>query len=412
MSMQSTSSRSDSARALSRSARNAFDVAIVGAGMVGSAMALALAQAGFRVALLEARAPEAWREGDEVDLRVVALAQSSRELLQRLGVWSDIAAARASPYRHMHVWDGENGAVLDFSAAERGEAQLGHIVENRLIQHALWQALQGDDRVDLRCPASVVASELDGDTRTLELDDGARIAARLVLAADGAASPLRALLGIATRDRDYAQRGVVAHVRTQRAHEDTAWQRFLPGGPLALLPLDDGRCSIVWSLPEAEAQRVLALDDAAFKAELGCAFDFRLGPIVETTRRAAFPLKLQLAQTYLAPRFALLGDAAHTVHPLAGQGVNLGYRDVAELLDVLTSARDAQRDFASESTLRRYERRRRSDNALSAWGFDAIGRVFNWQAEPLVFARGLGMRAVNMLTPLKRLLIDKAAGRL
>lgn len=399
-------------RTTSRTSRNALDVAVVGAGMVGGAMALALAQAGFRVALVEAKAPEAWRESDDIDLRVVALAQSSRDLLERLGVWSDIAGARASPYRRMHVWDGENGAVLDFDAADRGEAQLGHIVENRLIQHTLWQALQRDSRVDVRCPASVVASELDGDARTLELDDGTRIAARLVLAADGAASPLRALLGIATRDRDYAQRGVVAHVRTQRAHADTAWQRFLPGGPLALLPLDDGRCSIVWSLPEGEAQRVLAMDDDAFKAELGCAFDFRLGPITETTRRAAFPLKLQLAQTYLAPRFALLGDAAHTVHPLAGQGVNLGYRDVAELLEVLTAARDAQRDFASESTLRRYERRRRSDNALSAYGFDALGRVFDWQAEPLVFARGLGMRAVNALAPLKRLLIDKAAGRL
>lgn len=392
--------------------RNAHDIAVVGAGMVGSAMALALAQAGFRVALIEAKTPEAWRESDEVDLRVVALAPSSCELLRELGVWQQVASSRVSPYRRMRVWDGENGAALDFDAADRGEADLGHIVENRLIQHALWQAIERDGRIDVRCPASVVATEIEGDARALALDDGTRVAARLVIAADGAASPLRTLLGIATRERDYAQRGVVAHVRTQRGHEGTAWQRFLPGGPLALLPLADGRCSIVWSLPEAEAQRVLALDDAAFKAELGCAFDFRLGQILDTTKRAAFPLKLQLAQRYLGPRFALLGDAAHTVHPLAGQGVNLGYRDVAELRDVLVAARETQGDIAAESTLRRYERRRRSDNALSAHAFDAIGRVFDWQAEPLVFARGLGLRAVNALAPLKRLLIDKAAGRL
>ena len=388
------------------------DIAVVGAGMVGSAMALGLAQAGFRVALVEARQPEAWQAGDELDLRVVALAESSRRLLQRLGVWTSIAHARVSPYRRMHVWDAENGAILHFDAAERGEGELGHIVENRLIQHALWQAVTAEGSVDVRCPASVVATTQDGETRTLELDDGTRLSARLVIAADGGASPLRGTLGIGTRGHAYAQRGVVAHVGTQRAHEATAWQRFLPGGPLAFLPLADGRSSIVWSLPEAQAQRVLALDDAGFCTELGCAFDFRLGPITQVSRRAAFPLQLQLAQRYLAPRFALLGDAAHQVHPLAGQGVNLGYRDVAELLDLLTAAREGNRDFAAEYTLRRYERRRRSDNALSAWGFDAIGRAFNWQAEPLVFARGLGVRALNAIGPLKRLLIDKAAGRL
>jgi 2-octaprenylphenol hydroxylase len=396
----------------SRRRERGLDVAVVGAGMVGSAMALGLAQAGFRVALIEARQPDAWRAEDEMDLRVVALAESSRCLLQRLGVWTSIAQSRASAYRRMHVWDGENGAALHFDAAERGEADLGHIVENRLIQHALWQALVADGRVDLRCPASVVATEEDSDVRTLELDDGTRLAARLVIAADGGASPLRTMLGIGTRGRDYAQRGVVAHVGTQRAHEATAWQRFLPGGPLAFLPLADGRSSIVWSLAEADAERMLAMSDEEFAAELGCAFDFRLGPITQVSRRAAFPLQLQLAEHYLAPRFALLGDAAHQVHPLAGQGVNLGYRDVAELLDLLIAARDDQRDFSSETTLRRYERRRRSDNALSAWGFDAIGRAFNWQAEPLVFARGLGVRALNALSPLKRLLIDKAAGRL
>ena len=409
------SARTEGGREASRlrgEARATFDVAVVGAGMVGSAMALGLARAGFRTALVEARVPEPWCAEDEVDLRVVALAASSVALLRRLGVWDAIAAARVSPYRHMHVWDAGNGATLHFDAPAPVAAELGFIVENRLVQHALWQALADDGRVALRCPAQVVATQIEGEARVLQLDDGTRLAARLVIAADGAASPLRGLVGIATRGHDYAQRGVVAHVRTQRPHAATAWQRFLPGGPLALLPLADGRCSIVWSLPEAEALRVLALDDAAFCAELGAAFDFQLGPVLSTSPRAAFPLRLQLAERYLAPRFALLGDAAHQVHPLAGQGVNLGFRDVVELLDVLAAARDGQRDFAADSTLRRYARRRRSDNTLSAWGFDALGRVFDWQAEPLVLARGLGLRALDALAPLKRLLLDKAAGRL
>mgnify|MGYP001047549214 CR=1 FL=1 len=392
------------------SRRGPLDVAVVGAGMVGSALALGLGQRGFRVALVEEREPPAWHAADEVDLRVVALAPSAVRLLDALGVWTTIADARASAYRRMRVCDAENGARLEFDAADRGLCELGFIVENRLIQHALWQALAADGRTQRRCPAQVVDSTHDNEVRRLEFADGTRLAARLVIAADGAASPLRAKLGLGTHGHAYAQRAVVAHVATARPHAATARQRFLPGGPLAFLPLADGRSSIVWSLPEPEAARVLALDDAAFRAELGAAFDFELGPILATTPRAAFPLQLQLADRYLAPRFTVIGDAAHQVHPLAGQGVNLGLRDVDELLDVLSAARDAGREFAAETVLRRYERRRRSDNALAAYGFDALGRIFDWRAEPLVFARGLGLRAVNALAPLKRMLIDRATG--
>jgi 2-octaprenyl-3-methyl-6-methoxy-1,4-benzoquinol hydroxylase/2-octaprenylphenol hydroxylase len=200
-------------------------------------------------------------------------------------------------------------------------------------------------------------------------------------------------------------------VTTERPHQHTAWQRFLPGGPLALLPLADGRSSIVWSLPEAEARRVLALDDDAFCAELGVASDFRLGPVRSTTRRAAFPLRLQLADDYQAERLVLLGDAAHAVHPLAGQGVNLGLRDVAELRDTLLAAREAGRDIAAPHVLRRYARRRRSADTLDAWSFDALGRIYAWQAPPWVAARALGVRLVDRLAPLKRRLAAHAAGR-
>lgn len=389
------------------SLRDAFDVAIVGAGMVGGACTLGLARSGLRVVLVDEGLPTPWRADDEVDLRVVALAPSSIDLLRELGVWDAIRIARVSPYRRIHVWDAANGAALGFDAADRGEAALGFIVENRLIQHALWQALAADARIVRRCPARVVATSADGELRTLALADGTKIAARLVLAADGANSPLRQLAGIATRGRDYGQRAVVAHVATERPHEATAWQRFLPSGPLALLPLAEGRSSIVWSLSDADAAAVLALDDEAFRRELGIALDFRLGLVTAATPRAAFPLRLQLAERYLAPRLALVGDAAHQVHPLAGQGVNLGFRDAAELIAAL----DANRDPGAEATLRRYERRRRSDNTIAACGFDALDRIFRIDVVPFVVARGAGFRLINTLTPLKRMLADRAAGR-
>jgi 2-octaprenyl-3-methyl-6-methoxy-1,4-benzoquinol hydroxylase/2-octaprenylphenol hydroxylase len=392
-----------------------LDVAVVGGGMVGAATALALARAGFATALVEAREPPPWQAGDAADLRVVALAPSSAVLLRELGAWDAIAAARVCAYRHMHVWDAESGAVLDFDAAADGCDALGWIVENRLVQHVLWQALDaaGVRRV---CPATVAGFSVSADHAQLELavegaGAGATVSARLLVAADGAASPLRAQAGIGTRGRDYAQRAIVAHVATERAHAATAWQRFLPGGPLSLLPLADGRSSIVWTLPEADARRVLALDDHAFCAEVGIASDFRLGRITATTSRAAFPLKMQLAERYQAARLVLLGDAAHSVHPLAGQGVNLGLRDVVELCDTLAAARDAGRDFAAVHVLRRYARRRRSANLLDALSFDAVARAFAWQAPPLVGVRGLGVRAIDRLAPLKRILANHAAGR-
>ncbi|WP_266159025.1 UbiH/UbiF/VisC/COQ6 family ubiquinone biosynthesis hydroxylase [Dyella silvatica] len=415
MSTTSLSTRSDGARRRGPS----LDVAVVGGGMVGAAAALALARAGFATALLDARAPAPWQVTDEVDLRVVGLAPSSIALLDELGVWASIRQARSSPYAHMHVWDAENGAAIDFDAATEHRELLGYIVENNLVQWTLWQAL---DAAGVRrlCPAEVRGFEVREERIQLDLlhaessgvDQayGGPLSARLLVAADGAGSPLRQLAGIATRGRDYTQRAIVAHVVTERAHQKTAWQRFLPSGPLALLPLADGRSSIVWSLPEDEAQQVLALDDAGFLNALGVASDFRLGRITATTPRAAFPLKLQLAERYQADRFVLLGDAAHAVHPLAGQGVNLGLRDVAELRDTLVAAREAGRDIAAAQVLRRYARRRRSADTLDALGFDALARIYAWQAPPLVAARGLGVRVLDRLAPLKRRIAGHAAG--
>lgn len=387
-----------------------LDVAVVGGGMVGAAAALALAREDFHVGLLEARDPAPWNPDAEVDLRVVGLAESSIALLEELGAWDAIRAARACAYRHMHVWDEATGSAIDFDAGDRGRKALGWIVENSLVQQELFQRLPGAG-VTVRSPATVSAWHADAERSTLTLDDGSTLNARVVVAADGGASPLRGMAGIDVRERNYNQRAVVAHVSHERPHQATAWQRFLRGGPLALLPLADGRSSIVWSLPEAEATRILSLDDAAFMHEVGVASDFRLGPIFATSKRAAFPLRMQLATSYQAGRFVLLGDAAHTVHPLAGQGVNIGFRDVTELRDTLRDARMRGADIGAAHVLRRYARRRRSADQIDALSFDALSRIYAAQSPPVVAARALGVVAVNAIGPLKNLLIAHASGR-
>jgi len=392
------------------SRRGVHDVAVVGAGMVGAALALRLAESGFDVALIEAREPPPWRAEDDVDLRVVALAPSSVAFLDCVGAWKNIAASRAYAYTRMHVWDAAAPGTLNFDAREQGESALGYIVENRLIQSVLWNSLK-QAHIALRVPANVVSTDVDADRRVLALDDGTSLSAKLVIAADGAESALRKMSGIEITERGYAQRAIVAHVKTDRPHESTAWQRFLPHATLAFLPLGDGRSSIVWSAPVDEVERLLALDDAAFCRELGAAFDFRLGNITATTKRVAIPLRLLLAKRYVATRLALAGDAAHVVHPLAGQGVNLGLRDAAELADALIDARESKRDFAAEVVLRRYERRRRSDDSLSAYAFDAIQRVFGSERLPLAAARGAVLSIVDRLPPLKKLFARHAAGR-
>ncbi len=396
------------------SRRDVLDTVVVGAGVVGAAAALALAQRGLRVALVETQPPKPWR-ADAPDLRVYAFAPDNAALLDDLGVWSGgILAARAQPYRRMRVWDAAGGGELRFDAETLGRDALGWIVEHGLLVDRLWAALSTAG-VRVLSPERVVGLVQDDETATLSLDTGARLRARLVIAADGADSALRDLAGLVADRRDYAQKGIVAYVETARPHQSTAWQRFLPGGPLAFLPCTEGRSSIVWTVSDDEAARLLALDDAAFSRELTRAFDATLGEARIAGKRAAFPLRRQLAKDYVAGRVVLCGDAAHVVHPLAGQGVNLGLRDVAALRDLATDgpaqrgAHSAARAFASHR-LARWQRARKSDNAAAAWTFDGLNRLFSNDALASTLLRGHLLGIAGRLPLLTNFLGRRAAG--
>jgi 3-demethoxyubiquinol 3-hydroxylase len=388
------------------SRRGMLDVAVVGAGVVGSAAALALARDGRRVALIEALEPPAWSAA-QPDLRVYAFAPDNAALLDDLEVWKQVRAARTQPYRRMRIWDAAGGDELRFDADALGQPQLGWIVEHGLLVDRLWQALR-DSAVERHCPARVTALAQDAEGATLSLDDGRQLRAKLVVAADGADSALRSLAGLEAPRHDYGQRGLVAYVETALPHQETCWQRFLPGGPLAFLPCSDGRSSIVWTVPDAEAERLLALDDAAFCAELTRAFDARLGEVRAVSKRVAFPLRRQLAPRYVAGRVLLAGDAAHAVHPLAGQGVNLGLRDVAALRRLLAAAGSG--DFAAAHRLDRYARERRSENSVAAWTFDGINRLFSNDAVLPTLLRGHLLGIAGRMAPLTAMLWKRAAG--
>ena len=386
--------------------RGALDLVVVGAGVIGSAAALAAARDGLRVALVESHAPPAWTAGDP-DLRVYAFAPDNQKLLDDLGAWAPVRAARAHPYRRMRVWDAAGGGELDFNADSLGRDHLGHIVEHGLLVDRLWAACGRESNLQRHCPDKLEAIEQDAEGVTAVLASGQTLRARLLLGADGALSAVRGLVALPVDGQDYAQRGLVAYVATEQPHADTAWQRFLPTGPLAFLPCADGRSSIVWTLPDAEAERLLAADDVTFRRELTRAFDARLGEVVSVSARAAFPLRRQLAKAYVSGRVALVGDAAHAVHPLAGQGVNLGLRDVAALRQMW---RRADVDIAAPHRLARWERGRRSENAVAAYSFEAINRLFSNDAMLPTLVRGPLLGLVGKAGPIGRFFARRAAG--
>lgn len=397
-----------------------LDIVIVGAGIAGSALALALADSGYSIGLVEAqpleRRPLPQAAGlDAFDARVSALTPRAASLLSDLGAWADIEAYRACPYTHMTVWDAEGTGRIDFDSAELGVPALGHIVENRVIVDALLARVLDTRNVQRYSPERLSACDRreDGTVR-VRLDSGCELAAQLVVGADGALSRVRELMAFETREWDYGHRAIVATVEVAGPHRDTAWQRFLPTGPLAFLPLPGGEgrhfCSIVWSLQDDLVDRLMALDDATFCVELDQAFEGTLGGVLGASPRFAFPLRQRHAVDYVQPGVALVADAAHTIHPLAGQGINLGLQDVAALAAELSWARDRDLAPGSLAVLRRYQRRRKGENLLMMGAMDGFKRLFEQQSLPLRWLRNAGMRGVDSLAPLKQRLMRHAMG--
>jgi 2-octaprenylphenol hydroxylase len=395
--------------------RSTPTVVVAGAGVVGLVTAALLAMGRcadrLRVVVLDARPIPRWR-AEDMDPRVYALSRASQQLLAHVGVWDRIAATRAAPYRRMRVWEGADAyapSALDFDSADIGEPDLGHIVEDTLLRTVLADRLAAARETQLVIGAEIEAVDTGGSEAVISLKEGGSLRGAVLLAADGSDSTVRRLSGLPVAGHRYEQTAVVTHVRSAREHQSTAWQRFLPGGPLALLPLADGRSSIVWSLPTEDAERLLAASDAEFLAELGAASAGVVGELTACSKRVGFALQALHAIKYTAPRVALLGDAAHTVHPLAGQGMNLGILDAAAIAAVVEDALLAGEDVGDLKVLRRYERQRKGDNLAMLAAFDSLNRLFRlpqW-AEPV---RALGLRAVEAADPVKRLLMQKALG--
>jgi 2-octaprenylphenol hydroxylase len=394
-------------------ASSSYDILIVGGGMVGSCLALALGRLSkFRIALVEANLPVSGStfQGD-YDLRVSAITRASENIFKNIGAWQNIKTRRISPFREMHVWDTAGIGEIHFNSAEIGESHLGHIIENQVIQSALLEQCQGLDNIDLYAPARSKEIIQSAHEIYLQLEEGPCLSARLLVGADGANSQVRQWAGISSRGWDYQQKGLVATVQTEKPHQETAWQHFLPKGPLAFLPLDNPyRCSIVWSTTPDDATQLLALKDHEFATALAIAFEYRLGAIQAVSPRAAFPLRLRYAETYIQPRLALIGDAAHIIHPLAGQGANLGLLDATALAEVLITAQKDAKDPGSLITLRRFERWRKGDNLATQLIIDGLKRLFGNTLFPIRAARNLGLTATDTTTPIKRQIMRWASG--
>jgi 2-octaprenylphenol hydroxylase len=391
------------------SAKNEFDVIIIGGGMVGATLARALAPTRLRIALIEPQPPQAEHTDTLFDLRVSAITRASQRIFEALGVWQDMVARRVSPFREMHVWE-EQGKEIHFDSADLSEPYQGHIIENSVITASLYDGLE--QQANLQCLFGHSCRHLERQAQTwqVQLDDGSQLQAALLVGADGSRSWLRQQAQISVRGWDYDHAAVVTYVKTEKPHQDTAWQRFVNKGPLAFLPLTDGYSSIVWSTQPDNAKRLCDLPETDFADELANAFALRLGQITHVGPRAMYPLRFLMAEQYVKEGIALVGDAAHTMHPLAGQGVNLGLLDAAALAEVVQAAGNARRCPGSLQTLRRYERWRRSENMSMLMMVDQIQRLFGNEQPGLRWLRTTGMDIVGRIPLVKDEILEHAMG--
>lgn len=386
--------------------RHTFDVVVIGGGLVGLSLVRALEGSGLTLAFVEAQSPGSIPETDSWDNRVYAVSPGCASFLERCGAWGSLPQERLTRVDAMRVYGDDASACLEFSAYDAGLRDLAFVVENRRLQQALWAAVRNQD-AHVYCPARWTALEFHDDHAAVQLDDGAELAGRLVVGADGSESRVRAAAGLAATPGDYGQLGIVANFSCERPHRGTAFQWFMRDGVLALLPLPGMRVSMVWSVEQERGRRLLALAAADLATEVESASRGALGGLRLIAPAAAFPLKLQRVAHFTKPRVALAGDAAHNVHPLAGQGVNLGFRDARELAKVLVE-RGPQRDCGDHALLRQYERARREDVAAMQLTTDGLQKLFNNDAVLLTRARNLGLELVNRQPWLKNFLVHHA----
>ncbi|WP_286269207.1 FAD-dependent oxidoreductase [Thalassotalea hakodatensis] len=384
-----------------------FDCVVVGGGMVGATSALALAELGLTVAVIEKHQPKAFEPSQPFDLRVSAISLASQHLLEQMQAWQQIANWRSCPYKRLGVWEHEQ-AYTEFSSKEIDQPYLGHIVENRLIQLSLWQQLAEHQNITLKCPESLVTLEQSADAVNLTLSSE-KISTTLLVAADGANSQVRQLAGIGVTGWGYSQDAMLINVETELPQQDITWQQFQPTGPVAMLPMKGKYASLVWYHQKAELARLVNLNNQQLQQEINQHFSTKLGN-VRVIDKGAFPLTRQHANQYQQGRVLLLGDAAHTINPLAGQGVNLGFKDVKALQTVIAKAIGENRCWHDPAVLANYEKMRRKDNLMMMTTMDMFYAAFSNQNPVLKSLRNIGLATVNKMPILKSKALAYACG--
>jgi 2-octaprenylphenol hydroxylase len=381
-----------------------FDILIVGGGVIGLTAALAMARCNYTVGLIEAGSLTSVIA--PMDVRVYALNKASKNLLQEFNVWQHLHEDRLSPYKHMHVWDGVNQAAIDFDSRSIAAASLGYIVEESVLKQALLEQINQSSLITLFPQLEITeVHHLDKYSELVSKDS--RLQGRLLLIADGARSPTRDKLGVKLTSWSYEQHAIVASVQTEKNHQQTAYQVFNSDGPLAFLPLINAhQCSIVWSADVQQAEHLMSLSEEEFNHSLSKAFNYKLGGVKLASKRHTFPLHMRHAQNYTGKNWLLLGDAAHTIHPLAGLGLNVGLADVACWYQLLQK----NKVLLSARTLGAYQRERKAAVWQTILLMEGFKRLFSIESPPVTTIRGLGLRLCNQLTPLKRLFIQHAAG--
>lgn len=386
------------------------DIAIVGGGMVGLALAAAFKETDLRIAVIESRTPD-HKLTEQPDVRVSALSRSSEVMLRNLGAWQGIVARRSAPYSAMEVWEQDSFARIEFEAQQLAQPDLGHIVENRVIQLALLEQVKQQSNVTLFMPAKCASMAIGEREAWLTLDNGQALTAKLVVGADGANSWVRKQQDIPLTHWDYGHSAIVANIRTTEPHQHVARQIFTPQGPLAFLPLgEENLSSIVWSTEPNRAERLVAMSEREFNKVLTAEFDHRLGLCDVVGERFAFPLKMRYARDFVAQRVALVGDAAHTIHPLAGQGVNLGLLDAASLAQEVLELHQQGEDFGSKRNLRGYERWRKAEAAKMITAMQGFKDLFEGNNPAKKLIRGIGMKFAAQLPGAKDEIMKRALG--